>query len=256
VADVLAEGAAGGAVYLEVRFGSDDILSRPEFMALFREAERRVQERFPHLRAEAIGYLGLVDAPGRLEEEERRLAACLRAARKGLGGVDFRVDPYDVTADPALWGIAYGWAERAAAAGLGITVHVGEFSTASVECALQMPGLRRIGHGTHIAGDPHLLERLARTGVTVECSLTSNVVLGSAASYEAHPIRRFLEAGVPVTLSTDLPVHVCTTIAREYAVAAALGFSTADLLAFTRNAVSAAFTTAERRGALLAELAQ
>jgi adenosine deaminase len=123
-----------------------------------------------------------------------------------------------------------------------------------VAAALRTPGLRRIGHGTRIPGDPRLLEQLIRSGATLECSLTCNVVLGSAASYAAHPIRRFVDAGVPVTLNTDLPVHACTTIGREYAVAAALGFSPADLLAFTRNAVLAAFTAAARRAALLADL--
>jgi len=57
-----------------------------------------------------------------------------------------------------------------------------------------------------------------------------------------------------VTLATDLPMHVCTTIGREYAIASALGFSPDDLLTFTRNAVAAAFTTSTRRAALLAEL--
>ena len=108
-----------------------------------------------------------------------------------------------------------------------------------------------VGHGTRIAGDPRLLEELVRSGATVECALTCNVVLGSAPSYESHPIRRFAEAGVPVTLNTDLPVHACTTIGREYAIAAALGLTADDLLGFTRNAIAAAFTTAERRAELL-----
>src|SRR4029453_5404373 len=112
------------------------------------EAERRAQLRYPRLRAEAIGYLNVRDETEWTEREAVRLEACLQAAREGLGGVDFRVDPYDVTADPDLWGTAYRWAERAAAVGLGVTVHVGEFGTASVAAALQTPGLRRIGHGT------------------------------------------------------------------------------------------------------------
>src|SRR5205823_8449566 len=94
VADVLEEGAADGAILIEVRFGGNQLL-RPDLMPLFREAERRVRQRHPGLHAEAIGYLGLIDDPGRLLVEERRLEACLRAAADGLGGVDFRVDPYD-----------------------------------------------------------------------------------------------------------------------------------------------------------------
>ncbi len=78
--------------------------------------------------------------------------------------------PYDATDDPELWRTAYRWAERAASAGLGVTVHVGVFATTSIAAALRTPGLRRIGHGTHVADDPHLLDDLARSGVTLECS--------------------------------------------------------------------------------------
>jgi adenosine deaminase len=260
VAQILEEAAADGAVYVEIRFGADRLVALPDFMALFREAERRVQARYPRLRAEAIGFLSVRDEAERLRQEEQKLDACLRAASgasggpEGLGGIDLLVHPYDATDDPTLWGIAYRWAERAAGSGLGVTVHAGEFSTASVAAALQTPGLRRIGHGTHIAGDPYLLDRLVRSGATVECSLTCNVILGSAPSYESHPIRRFVEAGVPVTLNTDLPVHTGTTIGREYAIAAALGFTAADLVSFTRNAIAAAFTTTERSDGLLASL--
>ncbi len=249
VIDALEEGAAGGAVLLEVRFGNDE-----DFVGVFREAERRVQERYPRLRAEAISYVCLSRDPERLLRAESRLEASLRAAREGLAGIDFSTDPYGTEADPAIWSTLYRWAERAADAGLGITVHVGEFSTANLAAALRVPGLRRLGHAVYAAQDPVLLDQLASSGVTVELCLTSNVILGAVPSYEAHPIRRFVERGIPVTLNTDLPVHVCTTIEQEYAVAAALGFSSAELLRFTRSAVQASFTSDERRGALLDEL--
>jgi adenosine deaminase len=164
------------------------------------------------------------------------------------------VNPYHAEADPALWAVAYRWGERAAAAGLGVTVHAGEFTTANCAAALRVPGLRRIGHAVHYADDPRLLDALVRSGATVECCLTCNVVLGAVPSYEEHPIRRLVEHGVPVALSTDLPVHACTGIGKEYAVAAALGFSPAELLAFTRNAVAASFGSEGRRAALLDEL--
>jgi adenosine deaminase len=60
-----------------------------------------------------------------------------------------------------------------------------------------------------------------------------------------------VEAGIPVTLNTDLPVHCAATIGREYAVAAALGFSPTELLQFTTNAVRASFTSPERRHELM-----
>ena len=257
VADALSEAAADGAVLIEVRFGTTGLaLTRPDFMALFREAERQVQAEHPRLRAEAIGYLSLDNDPARLHIAERQLEACLRSAREGLAGIDFMVAPYDTEADPALWAIAYQWAARAAEAGLGITTHAGEFSTANLLAALGVPGLRRLGHAVHAAAGPQLLERLARSGVAVECCLSCNVVLGAVPSYEAHPIRQFVAAGIPVTLNTDDPVRIWTTIGREYAIAAALEFSPHELLTFTRNAIQASFTTAARRSALLDEVQQ
>jgi adenosine deaminase len=213
-----------------------------------------VRTRFPAFHAETIGYLLVAEDPARMRQAETRLETILEAAKSGLGGVDFSTDPYDIEASSALWAMVYRWAERAAAAGLGITVHAGEFSAANLSAALRIPGLGRVGHAVHAASDPQLLDQLARSGATVECSLTSNVVLGAVPSYEAHPIRRFVEHGIPVTLSTDLPIHTCTTIGREYAVAAALGFSPSELLAFTRNAIGASFTSPKRRAALQAEL--
>jgi adenosine deaminase len=257
VADALREAAADGAVLAEVRFGTTgQALTRPDFMALFREAERQVQAEYPRLRAEAIGYLSLDNEPVRLHSAERQFEACLRSAHEGLAGLDFMVAPYDTEADPALWAIAYRWAARAADAGLGITVHAGEFSAANLRAALDVPGLRRLGHAVYAASDPRLLDRLARSGVAVECCLSSNVVLGAVPSYEAHPIWQFMAAGVPVTLNTDDPVRIWTTIGREYAIAAALGFSPRDLLAFTRNAIQASFTTTSRRSVLLHEVQQ
>lgn len=247
VVDLLEEEAADGAILVEIRFGRDTVL-RPDFMALFREGERRVQARYPRLRAEAICTLMTSDDH---EQGERRLAACVRAAGEGLAGVDFLSTPYNTEAD---WTHARRWAEQAIDAGLGITAHAGEFSAANLMSVLRLPGLSRVGHAVHAARDPWLLEHLAQSGATVECALTCNVVLGATPSYAEHPIRQFVALGIPVTLNTDDPVRVGTTIGREYAIAGVLGFSRVELLDFTRNAVRASFTTPERKAALLSEV--
>lgn len=250
VEDTLEEAAADGAVLVEVRFGREAVL-RPGFMALFREAERRVQMHHPALRAEAICILMPWQTPELLE---RLLDACIHAAQEhnGLSGIDLLYQPYDAEAD---WEPMYRAAERAADAGLGITAHAGEFSTANIAAALRVPHLSRIGHAVYAARDPRLLEQLAHSGVTVECSLSSNVVLGAVPSYEEHPIRQFVEHGIPVALCADVPVQIATTIGREYALAHALGFSLAELMDFTSNAIRASFTPPARKAALLADLA-
>src|SRR5207253_6155415 len=118
------------------------------------------------------------------EQLERIVAGCIHVANEGLRGIDLLYQPYDTEAD---WTTAYRIAERAAAAGLGVTAHAGEISTANIAAALRAPGLTRIGHATHAAADPRLLDLLAHSGATVECSLTCNVLLGTAASYDQHP---------------------------------------------------------------------
>jgi adenosine deaminase len=247
IVDVLAEGAADGAVLIEVRFGQST-LAQPDFMALFREAERRVQEQYPTLRAEAV-ITGLW--PPRHDEDGRLLRSCISAAGKGLAGIDLIPVPYDTEAD---WAPVERWAAHVSDAGLGVTAHVGEFSSVNIAAALRLPGLRRVGHAVYAAMDPRLRDQIARSNVTVECALTCNVVLGAVPSFEDHPIRRFVSCGIPVALATDDPVRIGTTIGREYAVAAALGFTTQDLLVFTRNAIEAAFVSVDRRIGLLDDM--
>jgi adenosine deaminase len=250
IVDAIREGAADGAVLVEVRFGSSTSL-RPDFMPLFREAERRVQQEFPRCRAEAI-ISGLT--PSREDRWERVLPRCLEMAREGLGGIDIIPDPYTAEAD---WVGVARWTARAATAGLGITVHAGEFSGANIEAACALPGVSRLGHAVYAASDPRLLCTLQRAGVTIECCLSCNVLLGAVASLEEHPIRAFAKHGTPVTLNSDDPVRVCTTIGREYEIAASvLGFSELDLVQVTRTAIQASFTSPARRAALLAELDQ
>ena len=247
VEDALEEAAADGAVLVEVRFGKQEVL-RPGFMALFREAERRVRARHPAVCAAAIVILMPWQTPELLA---RLLDACVRAAEDGLAGIDLLYEPYDAE---AAWEPMYRAAGRAADAGLGVTAHAAEFSTANCAAALRVPGLRRIGHAVYAARDPRLLDLLTKSGVTVECSLSCNVVLGAVPSYEAHPIHQFVERGIPVALCSDVPVQMATTIGREYALAHALGFTPADLLGFTANAIRASFTPPARKAALLAAL--
>ena len=243
LAEALREAAADGAILVEVRFGAKWGM-RPGFMSLFRDAEGRVRARYPDFRAEALVTSIWPSRPGALEAFEDSL----RAAEDGLAGIDFMPIPYDEEAD---WTDAYVWASRAADAGLGITTHVGEVSAANIEAGLRLPGVTRLGHAVFATASPRLLEGVLEAGVTVECCLTSNVVLGAVASLEEHPIVELAGAGVPTTLASDDPVRACTSIGREYRLAASLGFRTADLLGMSRQAIGASFTSPERRDALL-----
>jgi adenosine deaminase len=132
--------------------------------------------------------------------------------------------------------------EIAANAGLGCTVHAGEWAGAeSVWAALGLP-VSRIGHGVRSIEDPALVEQLAERGIVLECCPTSNVVLGAFPTYEDHPLPRLREAGVRVTLGSDDPPYFGASIGGEYEICAErLGFDDDDLREITRTAIEAAF---------------
>jgi adenosine deaminase len=130
----------------------------------------------------------------------------------------------------------------AADAGLGCTVHAGEWAgPESVRGALELP-VSRIGHGVRSIEDAELVEELAERGTYLECCPTSNVVLGIYPTYEEHPLPRLAATGVRVTLGSDDPPYFGASIGGEYAICRAhFGYGDDDLRAITRTAIEAAF---------------
>lgn len=143
----------------------------------------------------------------------------------------------------------------AAGAGLGCTIHAGEWAgPESVRAALELP-ITRISHGVRAIEDPELVQELAEREIVLECCPTSNVVLGVYPSYEEHPLPRLRDVGVRLTLGSDDPPYFGATIGSEYEVAAQrLGFSEDDLRTVTDTAIEAAFCDGQLRDALLSRV--
>jgi adenosine deaminase len=107
--------------------------------------------------------------------------------------------------------------ERARRAGYQTVAHAGETGGAEhVRQAVVELGARRIQHGVRAAEDPAVLALLAERRICCDIALSSNECLKVYPSVSAHPLRRFLEAGVPVTLSTDDPPFFGTDLLREW----------------------------------------
>ena len=136
-------------------------------------------------------------------------------------------------------------------AGLGCTIHAGEWAGAdSVRAALSLP-VTRIAHGVRAIEDPVVVSELALGGIVLECCPTSNVVLGVYPSYEDHPLPALRSAGVRVTLGSDDPPYFGASIEGEYEVCAErMGFSDDVLREITRTAIDAAFCDEDLRAAL------
>jgi adenosine deaminase len=130
----------------------------------------------------------------------------------------------------------------AADAGLGCTVHAGEWAgPTSVRAALGLP-VTRIDHGVRAIEDPELVREIADRGIVLNTCPTSNVVLGIYDDYDSHPLPTLRAEGVRVTLGSDDPPYFGATLAGEYAVCAErLGMSDQDLREISRTAIDAAF---------------
>jgi adenosine deaminase len=132
--------------------------------------------------------------------------------------------------------------EIAAGAGLGCSVHAGEWAgPESVREGLGLP-VSRIGHGVRSIEDSTLVEELAERGTVLEVCPTSNVVLGIYPSYDEHPLPRLMDAGVRVTLGSDDPPYFGASIGGEYAICQErFGLDDEALTGITRTAIEAAF---------------
>jgi adenosine deaminase len=135
------------------------------------------------------------------------------AGRDGVVGLDLAGGP-----NPAQrWSMRdYASAfQRAAALGLGRTVHAGEGRPPDeIRVAVEELGATRIGHGATLLGDPHVLDLVRERAVTIEACPTSNWHTDAIPSQMAHPLARWLDAGVRVCTNTDNTLF-CETNARE-----------------------------------------
>lgn len=96
--------------------------------------------------------------------------------------------------------------KRARDAGWHITAHAGEIAgPESVWQAIRELGAERIGHAVRAPEDPALMAYLAERRIGIESNLTSNVQTSTVPDYARHPLRQFLESGIPATINSDDP---------------------------------------------------
>lgn len=147
----------------------------------------------------------------------REVVGELAEYHESPGVVGFDIAGAERPFPPILFRDAYALARRM---GLRLTAHAGEDSGArNVWSAVDDLGVERVGHGVSAGTDQELMRRLAKDQVTLEVCLSSNLQTGAVDDLSKHPIRKFLEAGVPITLATDNPTVSATTLTQEYLLA-------------------------------------
>jgi adenosine deaminase len=108
---------------------------------------------------------------------------------------------------------------RARQLGFRTSAHAGEAAgPESLWGAIRCLNVDRIGHGTRAEEDERLVEYLVDHEIPLEMCPMSNVRTGVVESYEKHPVRRYFERGVALSINTDDPKMFGTSLAEEYAL--------------------------------------
>ncbi len=124
-----------------------------------------------------------------------------------------------------------GMYELAGRLGIKRKAHVGEFSDArSVAQFVEYFELDEVQHGIGAVSDTGVLKLLADNHIRCNVTPTSNVMLGAVSSLKEHPIRRMVDAGVPVTIGTDDLLFFNRTVSQQCADLVECGLFTKEEL--------------------------
>ena len=246
--DLVVDKAAENVEYMEIRWApllhvANGLTGRQVVEATWRGAHAGAKRT--HVEVRLIATLMRSHAP------EANLDFVLDMAQEGVPDGLVAVDlagPEARFPDPELH---RGAIDMARDLGLHVTLHAGEWGgAAQVKRSLSLEP-ERIAHGPLAIDDPALVEELARTGTWLDLCLTSNVQARIVDTFEDHPFRRLLRAGVRVTLNTDDLTVSDVTLSEEYARAVErLGVTLPELWVVDLAAIDASFCGEETKATL------
>src|SRR5205807_3239872 len=159
---------------------------------------------YPQVRA---GLILMMDRTFTARQNEIIVEKAIRWAARGIVGVDI--------AGPRPGGARYDYravqpmVEEARAAGLGVTIHVGEeggdMGREEIGEVVEVLRPDRIGHGILAAGDAELMGAVRDAEIVLEICPTSNLLTKALPSEEAvrDTFRAFVDHGVQFTIATD-----------------------------------------------------
>ncbi|HKC78123.1 MAG TPA: hypothetical protein VKB70_07035, partial [Gaiellaceae bacterium] len=186
---------------------------------------------YPQVRA---GLILMMDRTFSPHQNEIIVEKAIRWAPRGVVGIDI--------AGPRPGGERYDYAqvqpmvEEARAAGLGVTIHVGEeggeMGRAEIGEVLELLRPDRIGHGILAAGDDELMRELRDREVVLEICPTSNLLTKSLPDEDAvrDVFRTFVDHGVLFTIATDGPEMMRTHLRDEFDLLLRVGALTQEEL--------------------------
>lgn len=251
VAEAVARDLRGQNIrYVEAFYSPPDFAGQPGLtIAGITTAMRTGLARVPGIEIQLVADLVRNYGP---ERAERTLDELAEVREQGVIGIG--IGGSEAPCPPEPFAAVY---ERARSLGFRTSAHAGEGAgPASIWGAIRALRVDRIGHGTRAAEDPALVAHLAEQRIPLEMCPISNVRTAVVPDLHAHPIRRYVEQGLRVTVNTDDPAMFQTSLAHEYRELARVhGFTHAEIRALIDAAVEASWLAPAGKTRLRALLA-
>lgn len=216
VREVVQDAAADHVQYLELRFTPAAFAHARSFS--YEDVFQWVLEAGMEQARQSGIKLGFLASINRHEsraiaEDVARLAVDFQD--EGIVGLCLAGDEAGYSGKPFV-----GLFREASEAGLGLSIHAGEWAGAeSVKEAIVDFGARRIGHGLRILEDAYVLAMANEREIVFEVCMTSNIDSGIVPDVVSHPLREMIESGLRITLNSDDPTICRTTLSRELTLA-------------------------------------
>ncbi|MBN2015648.1 adenosine deaminase [Candidatus Dojkabacteria bacterium] len=139
--------------------------------------------------------------------------------------------------------------------GIPISIHAGEEKGAkgleNIKDAITLLHADRIGHGTFGTSSQRIISLIKEEDILCELCLTSNVHTKLIESVRKHPIFKFLECKVPVSINTDDPITSGITLTKEYInLIKYYNFSIRDFKKINLDAIKYSFQTKREKKAI------
>ena len=154
---------------------------------------------------------------------------------------------------PELFTTIYDQARKL---GFRTTAHAGEGAgPESIWSAVRDLKTERIGHGTRASEDEDLVRYLAQTKIPVELCILSNFRTKVIGSLEEHPVRKFIDIGIPVSINTDDPKMFGNSLAMEYqALHDVFGFTENQIFGIILNSVETTWLDQDEKDRLVSQI--
>lgn len=173
------------------------------------------------------------------KDDQRKFAKVLDKCHEMLVGIDIIGDERLFDCD-FYKPIFKDWK----AANKGLEAHVGETQPAeNVRLAIEELGVSRIAHGITAANNKNILAMAKERNICFDIALTSNLYTGAVPNIQSHPIRKIIDAGCDITIGTDDPAILNTTLDNEYEILLDnFDISDEEIIKIMLNSVKYAFT--------------